>query len=93
MTKSQRPQPDDVLLVIEVSESTLDYDRFTKAGLYAEAGFADYWVVNIPAQCIEVFRNPQGGKYRDVRSVGRDASVRPLCFPDIELPVSLLFDL
>src|SRR3954449_1525999 len=43
--KTQRPTPEDVLLVIEVADSSLAKDRGLKAGLYAEAGIADYWIV------------------------------------------------
>lgn len=88
----QRPEPDDVLLVVEVSDTTLDYDRGLKAQLYAEAGFADYWLVDIPDSRLEVRRDPQGGTYRDVRTLEINETVRPLSFPELELPVSLLFE-
>jgi Uma2 family endonuclease len=87
----RRPQPRDVFLLIEVSDSTLDYDRGEKAGLYAQAGIAEYWVVNIPLRCIEVFRDPHGGTYRTLQSFSVGETVRPLAFPDPEFPVSLLF--
>lgn len=89
--RAARPQPADALLVIEVSDSTVEYDSGEKAGLYARAGIADYGVVNIPRQCIEIFRDPHQGTYHTRQTVPVGESVRPLAFPDLELPVSILF--
>ena len=86
-----RPLPDNVLLVIEVSDSTVMDDRLIKGPIYAEAGIAEYWLVNIPERCIEVHRDPVDECYRDVRSYGIDETVRPLAFPELELPVAELF--
>ena len=66
---------DDVLLVVEVSDSSLGKYRKIKAPLYAEASIRDYWIANIRGRCIEVFRDPEGGVYRDVtthEAGGRD---------------------
>ena len=87
----RRPQANDVYLVIEVSHSSLDYDREVKAGLYASAGIKDYWIVNLCDFCIEVHRKPRRGKYSDVRSYGFGDNVSPLAFPEISLDVSKLF--
>lgn len=86
-----RPLPAEVLLLIEVADSSLDYDRGEKAALYAAAGITDYWVVNIPMKCIEVYRDPREGKYHDTRSYGLTEAVAPLAFPTLLLPVALLF--
>jgi Uma2 family endonuclease len=53
-----RANPSSALLVVEVSESTLSYDRNVKAGIYAAAGIADYWIVNLVQKQLEVFRRP-----------------------------------
>jgi Uma2 family endonuclease len=87
-----RPQSDDVFLVIEVSDSSLNYDRGKKARLYAEAGIADYWVVNLRDSCIEVFREPQDGKFQSHEVFERGHVVRPLRFPKVKLQVSKLLD-
>ena len=58
-------EPDDVLLLIEVSLSTLDIDRKVKLPLYAEAGIQEYWIVNVKKKTIEVYTNPKGKKYTD----------------------------
>jgi Uma2 family endonuclease len=61
------PRPADVLLLVEVSRSTLEYDRNTKSGLYAENGIAEYWIVNLRARTLEVYRQPDAGVYSDLR--------------------------
>ena len=85
---SGHPMPEDVLLLIEVSDSTLDYDRNVKLAIYAEAEIPETWIANIPDQVVEVYTLPSGGVYqmRQVFSVGE--SVSPLAFPDVSLPVS-----
>ncbi len=88
---ARRPTPEDVLLVVEVSDSSLDKDRGLKARLYAEAGITDYWVVNVKDRCVEVRRDPQGTAYRPVVVFKPGEQVHPLAFPDLALPVSRLF--
>jgi Uma2 family endonuclease len=67
-----KPEPADVILLIEVSDSSLDYDRTVKAPLYAGAGIREYWIVNLEDDCVEVHRDPQpDGSYRDVRLLRR----------------------
>jgi Uma2 family endonuclease len=89
----QRPQPDDVLLVIEVSDSSLDYDLGEKADLYAAAGVADNWVVSIPHWQIEVHRSPQNGRYQQRQAYDASETVNPLHFPNLALPVAMLFNI
>jgi len=86
-----RPQPDDVLLVIEVSDSTLAYDRDEKAILYASAGVQDYWIVNLQDWCVEVYRDPSAGGYREKRTFDGDDTVSPLAFPNVSLNLAELF--
>lgn len=69
------PGPDDVLLLIEVSDSTLEYDRQIKVPLYARAGIPEVWLVNLPAEVIEIYSQPSGGKYVDARVAGRGESL------------------
>jgi Uma2 family endonuclease len=59
----RHPQPADVLLLIEVAESSLDTDRELKGPQYARAGIAHYWIVNLPERCIEVYGEPAAGLY------------------------------
>lgn len=57
------PAPADVLLLIEVSDSTLAFDRGAKATLYARHGIAEYWVVDVERSVLHVFREPREGRY------------------------------
>ena len=88
---ARHPSPDDVLLVIEVSDSSLSHDRGLKARLYAEAGLADYWIVNIPDRSIEVRRDPRGSAYQSIEVVRAGQEVRPLAFPALALAVERIF--
>lgn len=90
--RKARPQANDVFLIIEVADSSLNYDRGTKARLYAEADIADYWVANLRDSSIEVFRDPVDGEYQSHEIYERGHTVRPLKFPKIKLAVSKLFD-
>ncbi len=56
---SGKPQADDVLLVVEVADSSLDFDRDVKGPMYAEAGIVDYWVVNLNESRVEIYRDPR----------------------------------
>jgi len=87
---SQHPEPDDILLLIEVAGTSLDFDTGEKARLYAEAGIADYWVVNLSADSVEVFRDPQAGGYRSRQTRRGDEEIRPLAFPEAVLRPSVL---
>jgi Uma2 family endonuclease len=89
--RQRRPQPSDVLLLIEVAESSLAYDRGEKADLYAAAGIKDYWIVNLCDLCIEVRRTPRGGKYRETKTYEIGQSVSPLAFPSVTLDVGYVF--
>ena len=62
--ETQKPQPEDVLLIIEVSGSTLAYDRSEKLSLYAEANIPEVWIKNLPENTLEVYRQPERGTYR-----------------------------
>jgi Uma2 family endonuclease len=86
-----RPTPPDVLLVIEVAESSLRYDCGEKAELYAEAGIADYWVVNVAERSIEVRRDPAAGRYRSLQTYQGDQEVRPLALPEAVLRPAVLW--
>ncbi len=61
------PQPEDIFLLIEVSDSTLKYDREVKLPLYAKAGIAEVWIVNIDEQVFEVYSSPNQDQYEQVK--------------------------
>lgn len=85
------PTPADILLLIEVADSSLDYDTGDKADLYAEAGIADYWVVNLPDRVIHVFRNPAADGYQDKTTIKFGEELRPLAIPAVKISVAELF--
>jgi Uma2 family endonuclease len=87
----RRPQSSDVLLLIEVADTSLEQDRTEKATLYAKAKIGDYWVVNLQDWCIEVHRDPFRGAYRQKQTYTLHQTVHPLAKPEVPLPVSLLF--
>lgn len=81
------PQPADVLLIIEVADSSLAYDRSVKIPLYARAGIAETWLVCLEERRLEVHRNPSATGYREVRILRPGDLVAPLAFPDFEITV------
>ena len=87
----RHPLSEDVLLMIEVADSTLSKDRRRKGKIYASAGIADFWIVNVAKRRLEIRRDPQGGTYRTVLTLKPGEEARPLAFPDVSLPVSRLF--
>jgi Uma2 family endonuclease len=89
--KDREAWAEDALLVVEVAESSLAYDRTTKLRLYAEAGIPEYWVVNCTAETIEVHRGPGPDGYRDVRLVTGAATLSPQAFPSVTLSTTEIF--
>jgi Uma2 family endonuclease len=89
--KEREAHADDVLLLIEVADSSLAYDRSTKLRLYAEAGIPEYWVVDCGAETVEVHRGPEAYGYREVRLVMGAATLTPQAFPDVELSTADIF--
>ncbi|HXV60104.1 MAG TPA: Uma2 family endonuclease [Vicinamibacteria bacterium] len=79
------------VLVVEVSESSLDIDLGSKALLYAEAGVLEYWVVNLTLGVLEVFREPRGGRYRSHTRLSQESTIAPEAWPAGELVVGLFF--
>lgn len=79
--------PDRALLIVEAANTSLRKDRVLKARLYAEARVPDYWVIDVNAEAIEVFRSPRAGSYRKVQRYGRGEAISLLKFPDITLRV------
>lgn len=81
------PRADDVMLVIEVSDSTVSKDRQVKAPLYALSAIPQYWLVNLPRGIVEVYSNPAAGTYRGVRHAKRNDSLELSGFPGVTIKV------
>jgi Uma2 family endonuclease len=76
------PVAEDILLVVEVAESSLPYDRRVKIRLYAQAGIPETWLVDLTSGALLVYRHPTPTGYRDARSYHRGESVTPEAFPE-----------
>jgi Uma2 family endonuclease len=82
MLRDVTPRPEDVLLLIEVADSSLDFDRQVKIPLYARSNIAEFWLVNIPQGVIDVYRDPTPDGYRTVLIARRGDQISPLAFLD-----------
>jgi Uma2 family endonuclease len=84
------PTPAEILLVIEVADFSLDYDRTVKIPLYAQAGIPEAWLVNLLQREIQVFRQPSDNGYREVGTLHPGDRLSPQAFPDFELRVEAI---
>ena len=87
-----RPTAADVMLLVEVSDSSLATDLQEKADLYAEAGVAEYWVVDVPASRIHVMTESNGKHYRKIQVIVPPSPLAPQCRPTAELNTAQLFE-
>jgi len=88
--ESGLPGPEDALLVVEVSDSTVTYDRRVKLPLYAAAGIPEAWLVNLPRRSIEVHREPRDGRYHQVTVFRRGETITLLALPQISIAVDAI---
>ncbi|MBI4634787.1 MAG: Uma2 family endonuclease [Candidatus Rokubacteria bacterium] len=79
--------PEDVLLLVEVADTTLNYDRRVKLPLYARAGIREVWVVDVAGERVAVHRQPGPRGYRQVEEVGRGQRLSPEAFPGLSVAV------
>jgi Uma2 family endonuclease len=85
------PQAQDVLLLIEVADTTLAYDRDVKLDLYARSGILETWIVNVPSKRIEVYQEPASNGYVRRFEVGSGDVLSPLALPAVQLAVAEVF--
>ncbi|MGH9181576.1 MAG: Uma2 family endonuclease, partial [Acidimicrobiales bacterium] len=85
------PGPGDVLLLVEVCDTSGPFDRVRKIPLYAQHGVPEVWLVDIPGVAVEAHTEPVIGGYGTVRRFGAGDTVSPGPFPDLVLAVSDLF--
>jgi Uma2 family endonuclease len=86
-----RSHPQRAFLLVEVADSSLMKDRRIKADLYAEGGIPEYWIVDIQAQAIELYRSPASGRYGDMKTAGKAEKLALQAFPDVEVNLMELF--
>ncbi len=80
--------PEDVLLLIEVSDSSLSYDRNAKLALYARFGIPEVWITALPERIMEAHTKPAAGSYTRKQTLSPGDTITPECFPDITIPVA-----
>lgn len=85
------PRPEDTMLVVEVANTSLDYDRTVKLTLYARSGIPEAWIVNLPAAEVEVYREPIGDRYSSVTHADQTETIAMAALPDVRIPVAQLF--
>ena len=89
--KKGNPQPADLHLVVEVSDTSLGFDLTKKAALYAQAGIVEYWALDVAARRLVVHREPTEGRYASVAVYGEHETVAPLAATSAEFPVGEAF--
>jgi Uma2 family endonuclease len=85
---TEHPGPEEVLLVVEVSDSTLRSDRNRKLPSYARAGIREVWLINLPARTVEVMRSPRGDSYSQIETLRGDDTLSPVALPHVRIRVS-----
>lgn len=88
--RDRHPAPEDVFLLIEIADATLQRDRTRKAKIYASAGIPDYWIVDINQQQVIVLRDPQVNAYQSEQILSIQAQVAPLAFPEVMISLKNL---
>ena len=83
----RHPRPVEVILIVEVSDSTVKYDRDKKLPLYAEVEIPEVWIVNLPNDLVEVHTKPSVGLYQFVKIFKRGEIVKSEALPELNLPV------
>lgn len=83
----QHPEAKDVFLLVEVADTSLEYDKEIKLPLYAKAGIAEYWIVNLKANHIEVHTGPDVDIYKNIKIAKGEDLISPISFPDSSISV------
>ena len=89
--RTQHPVPADILLMIEVADSLLDFDLGAKSHLYATALIPEYWVLDVHTLQTHIQRDPVNGQYHSVAIVERDAEISAATIPGFTLPLRVGF--
>ena len=87
---SRHPKPDEVFLLVEVADVSLDYDRDEKLPAYGRSGVAEVWVVNLRDQSLEIYREPHFTGYGSKAVLRAGNTVSPQAFPDAMVDVGEL---
>src|SRR5262249_32218114 len=82
--------PSDILLIIEVADSSLRFDQTIKRDLYAETGVPEYWIADIENECVITHTDLREGKYTEVHQFSRGSSLTPRLLQECRIPVDVL---
>jgi len=82
--------PADIFLIVEMADSSLEYDREIKMGLYAETGVPEYWIADIRNDCVIAYSNPDKLSYRTTQTFQRGSILNPHLLPECPIPVDVL---
>ncbi|MDA2923085.1 Uma2 family endonuclease [Acidobacteria bacterium AH-259-L09] len=85
--RAAHPEPQDLLLVVEVADTSQEFDRGIKVPLYAHTGIPEVWLVELAAESVEVYRRPAPEGYQEVESIQRGLSLACQSVPGLELAV------
>ncbi|HEY0324316.1 MAG TPA: Uma2 family endonuclease [Pyrinomonadaceae bacterium] len=88
--ESAHPKPQDVLLIIEVADTTVDYDRLIKLPLYAKAGIPEVWIINLPADRVEINATPDNGAYKIATEVRRGEQAQAQTISSLSIPADMI---
>jgi Uma2 family endonuclease len=88
--RKRHPHPEDVYLLVEVSDTTLAADRGEKLPAYGRAGIKEVWIVNLTEQTIEIYREPHFTGYGSKTVLRAGDNAQPLAFPDVSVNVTEL---
>ncbi|HEY5565706.1 MAG TPA: Uma2 family endonuclease [Gammaproteobacteria bacterium] len=89
--KSAHPRPADVLLIVEVADASLRYDRQVKVPLYARHGVTEVWIVDLERNVLTQYRDPEGERYRTATSLAELAAVELAALPGVRLDLRGVF--
>jgi Uma2 family endonuclease len=84
------PGARDIFLIVKMADSSLDLDQSVKQELYASAGVQEYWIADIPNDCVRTFADPEGGIYRTIGEFRRGETRAPRLLEDCPIPAASL---
>lgn len=89
--RRQHPNPEDVLLLVEVADRSLGFDQTVKLPIYARAGITEVWIADIENERVTVYQEPSVEGYRQIRPYQRGESFSPAAFADVAISVDQIF--
>jgi len=91
ISQEQLPTADDVVLLVEVAETSIQTDTQVKLPLYARAGVVEVWIADLTSRTLHVYRRPADGKYAEHQTITGDQSITPVNFPDLAVTIPQVF--